>query len=112
MIRNPEHLAIALKYDKEKGSAPEVVAKGSRIWAEKIIETARRFGVPVVRNVPLAHALDKLEVGDQIPEELYEAVAEILNFIFSLAEEQKQKQKGGKAPASPTPPATRRDPPR
>lgn len=103
VVRNPEHIAIALKYDKEKGSAPQIVAKGSRIWAEKIIETARRYGVPVVRNVPLAHALDKLEVGDEIPEELYEAVAEILNFIFSLAEEQKHKQKGGKPSALPAP---------
>ncbi|MBN1961085.1 MAG: EscU/YscU/HrcU family type III secretion system export apparatus switch protein [Deltaproteobacteria bacterium] len=93
VVRNPEHIAVALKYDKEKGSAPQVVAKGSRIWAEKILETARHYGVPVVRNVPLAHALDKLEVGDEIPEELYEAVAEILNFVFSLAQEQKKKQK-------------------
>jgi flagellar biosynthetic protein FlhB len=97
VVRNPEHIAIALKYDKEKGTAPQVVAKGSRIWAEKILEAARRYGVPVVRNVPLAHALDKLEVGDEIPEELYEAVAEILNFVYSLAQEQKRKAAGGKA---------------
>ncbi len=91
IVRNPEHIAIALKYDKEKGSAPQIVAKGSRMWAEKILEAAKRYGVPVVRNVPLAHALDKLEIGDEIPEELYEAVAEILNFVYALAEDQKRK---------------------
>ena len=103
VVRNPEHLAIALKYDKEKGSAPQVVAKGSRIWAEKILEAARHYGVPVVRNVPLAHALDKLEVGDEIPEELYEAIAEILNFIFTLSQEQQQKAKGSKGAKPPAP---------
>lgn len=96
VIRNPDHIAIALSYDKEKGSAPTVVAKGSRVWAEKILEAARRYGVPVVRNVPLAHALDKLDVGDEIPEELYEAVAEVLNFIVNLAQEQKAKATRGK----------------
>lgn len=102
VVRNPDHIAVALKYDKEKGTAPTVVAKGSRVWAEKILEAARRYGVPVVRNVPLAHALDKLEVGDEIPEELYEAVAEVLSFIHSLAEEQKAKAGGRRAhpPAS------------
>ncbi len=91
VVRNPDHIAVAIKYDKDSGGAPEVVAKGNRVWAEKILEAARRYGVPVVRNVPLAQALDKLEVGDEIPEELYEAVAEVLNFVYSLAEEQKKK---------------------
>ncbi len=99
VVRNPDHIAIALKYDEEKGTAPRVVAKGSRIWAEKILDAARRYGVPVVRNVPLAHALDELEVGDEIPEELYEAVAEVLNFVMSLAEQQKRKAGGGRAAA-------------
>lgn len=91
VVRNPDHIAVALRYNKEGGGAPEVVAKGTRIWAEKILDAARRYGVPVVRNVPLAHALDKLEVGDQIPEELYDAVAEVLNFVYQLTQEQKNK---------------------
>jgi flagellar biosynthetic protein FlhB len=91
VVRNPDHIAVALKYDKEEGGAPQVVAKGNRIWAEQILDAAKRYGVPVVRNVPLAQALDKLEVGDEIPEELYEAVAEVLNFVYSLAEEQRKK---------------------
>jgi flagellar biosynthetic protein FlhB len=94
VVRNPDHIAVALKYTKDKGGAPQVLAKGERIWAEKILESARRYGIPVVRNVPLAQALNKVEVGDDIPEELYEAVAEVLNFVYRLVEEQKQK-KGG-----------------
>lgn len=99
VVRNPDHLAIALKYDKEKGSAPQVVAKGERLWAEKILDAAKEHGVPVVRNVPLAQALHKLDVGDEIPEELYEAVAEVLNFVFQLSETQKAKEGGKKLPA-------------
>ncbi|MEE8408347.1 MAG: EscU/YscU/HrcU family type III secretion system export apparatus switch protein [Myxococcota bacterium] len=91
VVRNPDHIAVALKYDKEEGGAPEIVAKGNRIWADQILDAAKRYGVPVVRNVPLAQALDKLDVGDEIPEELFEAVAEVLNFVLELAESQKRK---------------------
>lgn len=91
VVRNPDHIAVAIKYDQEKGNAPEVVAKGERVHAEKILEAAKRYGVPVVRNVPLAQALNKLDVGEEIPEELYEAVAEVLNFVYQLAEKQRQK---------------------
>ncbi len=107
VVRNPEHIAVALKYDKEeKTGAPKVIAKGERVWAEQIIETAKKHGIPIVRNVPLAQALNKLEVGEEIPEELYEAVAEVLNFIFQLSEEQKRKNAPKKelaAKAKPTP---------
>lgn len=91
VVRNPDHIAIALKYEKDKGSAPTVVAKGQRIWAEKILEAAEEFGVPVVRNVPLAQALNKLQVGEEIPEDLYQAVAEVLTFVYTLSEQQKKK---------------------
>jgi flagellar biosynthesis protein FlhB len=92
VVRNPDHIAIALKYDKEKGGAPQVLAKGTRIWAEKILDAAKQYGVPVVRNVPLAQALNKLDVGDEVPEELYEAVAEVLNFVYNLSTDQKKKK--------------------
>ncbi len=94
VVRNPDHIAVALKYADDEGGAPKVVAKGSRLWADKVLEAAKHYGIPIVRNVPLAQALDKLEVGEEVPEELYEAVAEILNFVFQLAEEQKAKQLG------------------
>lgn len=92
VVRNPDHIAVALKYDEDGEGAPTVVAKGERIWADKILDAAKLYGVPVVRNVPLAQALNKMDVGEEIPEELYEAVAEILNFVYELQEKQKQKR--------------------
>lgn len=81
-------IAVALKYAKEVDNAPKVVAKGMLTRAEKILEIAKKSGVPVMRNVPLAHALNRLEVGDEIPEELYDAVAEILNYVFELSRQE------------------------
>lgn len=89
MADNEADIAIAIKYDKEKDSAPRVVAKGTRIKAEKIKEIARQAGVPIMRNVPLAHALNKLEIGDEIPEALFDAVAEVLNYVYALSNEQR-----------------------
>jgi flagellar biosynthesis protein len=84
-------IAIALKYRKDEDNAPRVVAKGMRVKAEKILAIAREAGVPIMRNVPLAHALNKLEIGDEVPEELYDAVAEVLNYVYALAQEQSAK---------------------
>lgn len=85
VIRNPTHYAVALKYDKDKGNAPIVVAKGQNNIALKIVEVAEASKVHIVENVPLAQALYKtVEVGDEIPEEFYKAVAEILAHIFKL----------------------------
>jgi flagellar biosynthetic protein FlhB len=95
VVRNPNHIAVALKYDKDKKGAPKILAKGERLWAEKILDAAKEYGIPVVRNVPLAQALNKMDVGDEIPEELYQAVAEVLTFVYSLSQEQ-QKKKGRK----------------
>jgi flagellar biosynthetic protein FlhB/flagellar biosynthesis protein len=81
-------IAIALKYDKEKEAAPRVVAKGMRLKAEKIREIAKQYGIPVMKNVSLANALYRVEVGQEIPEELYDAVAEVLNFVYELQREQ------------------------
>ncbi|GHG97855.1 EscU/YscU/HrcU family type III secretion system export apparatus switch protein [Comamonas sp. JC664] len=81
-------IAIALKYDKEKDGAPRVVAKGMRLKAEKIREIAREHNIPLMRNVNLANALYRVEVGHEVPEELYDAVAEVLNFVYELQREQ------------------------
>ncbi|MGH9721695.1 MAG: type III secretion system export apparatus subunit SctU [Bryobacteraceae bacterium] len=89
VVVNPAHLAIALKYDGKAMSAPRVTAKGQELSAKRIIELARRSGVPVMRNVPLAHSLYELEVGRDIPEDLYEAVAEVLNWVYQLSQEAK-----------------------
>ena len=86
VVVNPAHIAVAIKYDRDKGGAPKVVAKGMRKNAEAIKEIARQAGVPILRNVPLAQALHKLDLDEEIPEELYQAVAEVLNFVFELKE--------------------------
>jgi len=87
MNEEPE-IAVALKYDKEKDAAPRVVAKGMRLKAEKILEIAREYKIPVMKNVPLANALYRIDVGQEVPEELYDAVAEVLNFVYALQQEQ------------------------
>lgn len=84
IVTNPDHLAVALKYDKNADAAPRVILKGVDSKAERIKALARDADVPTLRNVPLAHALYRVEVGEQIPEELYDAVAEVLNFVYSL----------------------------
>jgi flagellar biosynthesis protein FlhB len=85
VVANPTHLAVAIRYDEANMQAPRVTAKGQDSMALKIIEIAKEYKVPVVRNIGLAHALIDLEVGHEIPEDLYEAVAEVLNFVYQLA---------------------------
>jgi flagellar biosynthesis protein FlhB len=82
VIVNPTHLATALKYSESDDQAPSVVAQGQGEMAKLIVEAARAYGVPIVRDVPVARALNDLEIGDEIPEALYEAVAEILREIW------------------------------
>jgi len=85
VITNPVHIACAIKYDDETMDAPHLVAKGQALIAEKIKEIAKEHNVPIVENKPLAQALYKTtEVGDPIPVELYQAVAEILAFVYRL----------------------------
>lgn len=86
-----EDIAIALKYDKEKDGAPRIVAKGMRINAEKIREIAKQYNVPFMKNTTLANALYRVDVGQEIPEDLYDAVAEVLNFVYALQQEQGKK---------------------
>lgn len=85
VITNPTHIAVALKYDTDTMAAPTVLAKGERLIAEAIKKIAYESGVPVVENKPLARALFKtVEVGMQIPGDLYKAVAEILAYVYNL----------------------------
>jgi flagellar biosynthesis protein FlhB len=85
VVTNPTHFAVALKYDAEK-AAPEVVAKGSDLLAQKIREIAADSGVPVIADPPLARSLHaSVEVGHLIPEELYQAVAGLLAFVYRTA---------------------------
>lgn len=88
VVVNPTHLACALRYDAEEGdAAPVVVASGEGDLAKQIVEAARAYGVPVLRDVPLARALLELEIGGEIPEDLYEAVAEILREAYASPRE-------------------------
>jgi flagellar biosynthesis protein FlhB len=85
IVANPTHYAVAVRYDEVKMQAPQITAKGQDAMALKILEIAKKNEVPVVRNIALAHSLYDLEIGHDIPEDLYEAVAEVLNFVYQLA---------------------------
>jgi flagellar biosynthesis protein FlhB len=86
VITNPIHLAIAIKYDSNEMGAPRVVAKGQRLIAERIKELARENDVPIVEDKPLARSLFKnVEVDQEIPVDLYKAVAEILAYVYQLS---------------------------
>lgn len=85
IVTNPTHLAIAIGYDKSVDAAPYILAMGNDNNAEAIIKLAERYSVPVLRNVPLAHKLwEEGELYDYVPEETYEALAEILRWVASL----------------------------
>jgi len=79
-MSRPIPLAVALHY--EKPDAPRVVATGRGEIGQKIVEVARQHGVPIEENAGLAQALSEVEIGNEIPVELYRAVAEVLTFII------------------------------
>lgn len=83
VVTNPIHFAVALKYDPLKGPAPRVVAKGARLVAKKIRDTALEAGIPIVEDPPLARALFKAcRLGADVPLSMYKAVAELLAFVY------------------------------
>jgi len=85
VVTNPTHLAVALRYDRGRMPAPKVVAKGKGHLAKRIVQIARRHAVPVVERKPLAQALYRaVEVGQEIPVVLYQAVAELLAYVYRL----------------------------
>lgn len=85
VVTNPDHLAVALRYDPREMIAPQVVAKGAGFVAMRIKETAKEHKVPLVENKPLARTLyQAVEIGKTIPENLYRAVAEILAYVYRL----------------------------
>jgi flagellar biosynthetic protein FlhB len=85
VITNPTHLAVALQYRSKDMSAPRVVAKGAELVAEKIKEIARAHGIPLVENKPVAQALYKtVDLGQTIPSSLYQAVADLLAYVYRL----------------------------
>ncbi|MGI6683992.1 MAG: flagellar biosynthesis protein FlhB [Bacillota bacterium] len=85
VITNPTHLAVAIKYDPAKFEAPYVLAKGQGQIAQKIKELAREQNIVIMENKPLARALyNQVEIGQVVPKELYQAVAEVLAFVYKI----------------------------
>jgi flagellar biosynthesis protein len=90
---NPDKIseAAALHYDPDESGSPKLVALGKGEVAEKIIAKAKEHNIPVVQDKNLAHTLNQLNIGDEIPPELYEVVAEILAFVSSLDRSYREK---------------------
>ena len=88
---NEKTMAAAIKYDSISANAPKVTASGRGFIADKIIEIAEENGIPIKNDPNLVQILSKLDVGTEIPVELYQAVAEILAFVYSLNENQRTK---------------------
>lgn len=90
LVTNPTHIAVAIKYNKDEMQAPVLVAKGTELFAKKLIAIAKEHNVPVIENPPVARALFKMvDVDRVIPPELYKAVAEILIFVYNLRKDKK-----------------------
>lgn len=84
MDKKHKKKAVALKYDKDKSDAPVVTAKGTGKIAHKIIELAQKHQIPIKDDPDLIEVLASLEINEQIPSEIYAAVAELLAFVYSM----------------------------
>jgi flagellar biosynthesis protein FlhB len=94
LIVNPTHIAIAVRYRKDEGGAPKVLAKGKGVLAEAMRDTARSAGIPIVQDIPLARLLfKKVKVGGSVPADTYKAVAAILAVVYRMT---------GRAPSAAT----------
>lgn len=99
IVTNPTHYSVVLKYEDGKMRAPRVVAKGSHLLALKIREIGQQHNIPLLEAPPLARALyHHAELGDEIPQTLYNAVAEVLAYVYQL---RRHREYGGKAPSLP-----------
>ncbi|HVT88384.1 MAG TPA: flagellar biosynthesis protein FlhB [Tepidisphaeraceae bacterium] len=86
IVTNPTHFAVAIKYDAKTMHAPKVVAKGADFLAQEIRKIAIEHGIPVLERPPLARAIYKLvDVGQEIPEQFYSAIAEILAYVYEIS---------------------------
>jgi flagellar biosynthesis protein len=83
MTHSEMMVAAALKYDDRRDAAPKVIAKGRGTIAEKIIELAKKNDIPIKNDPALVQILSKLDIDEQIPVELYKAIAEIFAFVYS-----------------------------
>lgn len=93
VITNPTHLAVAIKYEEGNMEAPQVVAKGADLLAMKIKEKARESDVPIIENKPLARMIyEQVEIDKYIPQDMYQAVAEILAMVYKLDKKKRAKR--------------------
>lgn len=93
VLANPEHYSVAIRYDQEKMAAPVVVAKGVDAIALRIQDSAREHAVPIARIPPLARLMyAKLEIGEPVPYQLFEAVAKVLAWAYELKQENVEKE--------------------
>lgn len=91
IVTNPTHVACALKYAPDEMESPRLIAKGSELFAKKIITIAKEYSIPIIENPPVARALFRMvELNAYIPPDLYKAVAEILLFVYNLRKPQKK----------------------
>jgi len=99
VVTNPTHVAVALKYQAPKMKAPQLLAKGQRKVAEEIKRIAEAAGIPIVENEPLARSVFRTtKIGQGVPPELYQAIAEVLAYVYRLKREKMAKQKARLAP--------------
>lgn len=95
VIKNPTHLAIGLRYKQDSTPLPMVTVKGRGGHARFILKVAEKEGIPVLENVPLAHALYELNISDFIPGELIEPVAEVFRWVQEIKEQEKHESASG-----------------
>lgn len=96
VVANPTHVAVALKYDKGENNAPIITAKGADLMAAQIRKLAKESKIPITRDIPLARALYEIEVEDEIPDELFEAVAIVLRWVYEMAENERAGEINGR----------------
>ena len=85
IITNPIHIAVAIEYDEEKEPAPKIITMGQGPIADRIVKVGQENNIPIMRNVPLAHTLfEKGKIGEYVPEETYQAIAEILRWLKGI----------------------------
>ncbi len=84
MDKQPPKKAVALKYDRQKDGAPKVTAKGQGLVAQKIIDLAKEHDIPIKDDPDLIEVLSSLEINQEVPSEIYVAVAELLAFVYSM----------------------------
>ena len=108
VVTNPTHVAVAIRYARAEMAAPRVVAKGEGFIARRIREIAMENGVPVVERRELARALHaSVEVGGEVPPELYKAVAEVLAYVYRMARKRGGPEGAGEAGEGALPPSGR-----